>query len=210
MVFTQLYWLGKTHCCIYNNVGVHFEMTNEVIFGNKETFGIRYLPDWTAKGENYRFAKLHLVFKGQVIGDPNESSLVGTWVAGLKRISKIIEVNFDKLSNAEFKNKTDYEVFELIYKSNQLEENYKGEYRYLNQLDNEVWQYCNISIDETTDAFQIVMTADGNNLKFLWKGLREPYNPEQIEMLNSVKIERDYVLKVIEECILTVTKETHN
>ena len=175
------------------------------IFGNRKLFGIRYLPGWKSKDGRHQFATLHLILGNQIIGNPEEVCLVGTWLARLENILRILQTRTDKLFKAEFINKTDREVFELIFKSNQLDEEFDPKYSYLEQLDSEVWQFCSISIDETTDSYKITMTADKkNNLKFIWKNL------EKNDKLHSVEVKIEVVEEAIKECLLIVNREREN
>ena len=154
--------------------------------------------------ESKSFASLHLILKGQVIGDPHEECYIGTWGDSLKRIKERIELNFDLISNPEFTHKSDREIFELINKSNQLEEDFTEEFKQLNKLDESVFTYCSISIDETTDAYSIRMSGHEDQLKIFWCGWRDPCPIEHIDKLYSVSIPRESVLEVMDKCLSVI------
>ena len=133
------------------------EKMTERIFGNKTDFGIRYVSGWQSQDSKYYFGKLHLLLNGQIIGDKNESCLIVAWISRMQNILTLIENNSHRFYNPEFDKRTDEEIFELIYKSNQLPNEFNKDFIDLPVLSSEIWQYCNLSIDETTDAYLITM-----------------------------------------------------
>ena len=179
-------------------------MEAEKIFGDINNFGIRFIPSPNTNHKGSDFALLHLVLDGQIIGNPEEECLVGTWISGLERLLDIIDSKFEVLSQAEFMNKSDNEIFELIYKSNQLEQEYDEKYKYLKVLDNEVWQYCNLTLDETIDAYLITITGFNENVKIIWKGLSEPCPLNKIGLIQAVLVEKEKMKKVLSDCIFEV------
>lgn len=176
------------------------KLENEKYIGNKNKFAIRYLP--IENDSNFAFC--HLVFNGEIIGDKNESCYLATWIGSLKKIKYKIENNSKNLSHKEFENRSDRELFELIWKANQEEENYNVEYNYLPALENEIWSNCHISIDETIDAYLITMTENNEIIKFIWEGWREPCPLDKIGKLNSVSIEKNFVIETFEDCLLEI------
>ncbi|KOY87815.1 hypothetical protein AD998_18240 [bacterium 336/3] len=180
---------------------------NETYIGDKNTFAIRYAPGYTYKDNGYYYAFCHLVLGGQIIGDPEEPCFLSSWKSSLKHIKDQIKNNFDSISHTEFSNKTDEELFELVWKSNQLEEQHKDKYKHLPVLDNKVWVNCHISIDETTDAYLITIIELDGKIKFLWKGWREPCPADKIGKLFSVIVDRNFVIDTIESCLDKIEKE---
>jgi hypothetical protein len=176
----------------------------EIIFGNKETFAIRYKRGYKSEHRDFYYAHLHLILGGQIIGDSEEECFLLPWLASVKNINKKINNQFSRLENGEFLNRPDDEIFELIWKANGA---INLEYENLPVLDKSVWSYCHLSIDETTDAWLITMTEDKGNIKFIWKGWREPCPIERIGKLFSVTVERKYVIDTIEDCIKNLEKE---
>lgn len=186
-------------------------MTKEIIFGDKSTFGIRYASGYTYKGNpKWLYSFLHLTLGGQIIGDKDESCSTETWIYNIKRIQKRLVEHFADLKNTEFKDRRDDEVFELVWKSNQSEEEFSPEYQYLPVLDNDVWSSCHLSIDETIDAWLITMTEDNSKLKFIWKGWRNPCPEEEIGKLYSTNVDKDFVVKTINECVSYVENDYKN
>ncbi|MCC6583622.1 MAG: hypothetical protein IT271_07965 [Chitinophagales bacterium] len=106
------------------------------------------------------------------------------------------------MKHKEFNSRSDEEIFELIFKSNQLEEEFKPQYKYLPILENTIWQDCHISIDETTDAWQIAMIQEDKILKIMWKGWRKPCPKSKLNKHYSIVVERDFVINSINECLL--------
>lgn len=182
----------------------------EIVFGNKSEFGIRYVPGWKSKDSKYYFAKLHLLLDGQIIGDKDETCLVGTWMHSMQDILNILEQDYSKLYHEEFENRTDVEVFEMIKKSNQLVEDYSLEYYYLPVLSNEIWGNCNVNIDETIDGYFLTMINKEKHLKFIWKGWRKPCPIDRINKLYSKCSNRKHVIQIIQECLDFVERDLAN
>lgn len=179
----------------------------EKYFGDKDKFAICYLPGYKTKEHNYYFATLHFVFSGQIIGNPNEMCHLLSWLASVECLLKRIWVKSELLKIDEFKNRSDEEVFELIWKANQLEDEFDPKFKHLPVLDNSIWAACQIAIDETTDAWLITMVQDDDELKFIWKGWRDPCPEDRIGKLYFVSIDREFVIKTIEECIIQIEED---
>lgn len=173
----------------------------ERIFGNKTGFGIRYVSGWKSNDGKYYFGKLHLLLNGQIIGDKNETCLMGSWISSMEHNLSLIENNSKRFYHPEFDKRTDEEIFELIYKSNQMPNEFNKDFIDLPVLPNEIWQYCNMGIDETIDAYLITMICKNHVMKFIWKGWREPCPEEQINKLLSISIDKAQVSNVINECL---------
>lgn len=88
----------------------------ERYFGDPNTFAIRYIPGYTTKDKNHYYAYCHLVFNGQIIGDKTESCFLSSWLFSLERLRDQVKNNFDSIKHPTFKNRSDREIFELIYK----------------------------------------------------------------------------------------------
>lgn len=66
---------------------------------------------------------------------------------------------------------------ELIYKSNQLEEEYNPIYAHLPaQTTNNLWLKHTVSMGESTDQHAIVVFEQNGQLKFLWQSWEERRN----------------------------------
>jgi hypothetical protein len=185
-------------------------MGNEIILGSSKEFGIRYVPGWISDDGKYKFATLHLILTEQIIGSPNETCLLGTWLTKVESILENIQKNPEKLYHKEFKNRTENEIFQMIYKANQMEEEYEEEFSYLPILPNSIWRYCNVGLDETIDAYLLTITSKDDEIKFIWKGWREPCGKEQIGVLNSVMVKKEIVIKTIIECLNLVKQDMRN
>jgi hypothetical protein len=187
---------------------VRFMKTQNVTyFGDKNTFAIRYVPGYTNKDSGHYYAFCHLVLGGQIIGNPDESCFLSSWKYSLQLLKDQIKNDFYSIAHSEFSNRSDKELFELVWKANQLEEEYKPEYKYLPVLDSKVWSNCHISIDETTDAFFISMTELTGRIKFIWEGWREPCPAYRIGKMFSITVDRNLVIEAMESCLEKIEKE---
>lgn len=197
-----------------SNVNLYFKNSvknkTETYFGDKNTFAIRYIQGHTDKSKKYFYAYCHLVLKGQIIGDIKELCYLNSWKNSVQDLKDHIKNNFDLLWHPEFNNRTENEIFELIFKANQLEEDFNPEYSYLPVLDDKVWSNCHISIDETIDAFLLAMVKHNEKIKFLWQGWREPCPMDKIDKLNSIVLDKQFVIEVIEECLNAITNDCLN
>ena len=185
---------------------------NKKYFGDKETFAIRYVPEFksTYQGHTWYYAYLHLQLGGQIIGTIEESCSAPNWTYKAALLLDRLTNHFDKFSHPEFLNRTDQEIFELVWKSNQLDTEFDPQYAYLPQLDNNVWVYCGLGLGETIDAYLITITAFDNVIKFIWKGWRDPCPKHEIGILNSVSVDKDVVIETLDQCIKYVDKDLRN
>ncbi len=184
--------------------------TKEIIFGDKSTFAIRYVPGYVYKDHpDWLYAYLHFVLGGHVIGDQEESCAVEkSWLGSLKLVKDNLIKN--RLRHPVFKNRSDDELFELVYKANQSDSEFKSQYKHLPQLDSEIWSNCCISMDETTDAYLIVLVDIDDKLKFIWEGWREPCSADEIGQQFSITVDKKFVLKAIDDCINYVENDFKN
>jgi hypothetical protein len=176
-------------------------------FGDPNTFAIRYVPGYTTKGNKNCYACCHLVFNGQIMGSKTEYCFLSSWLSYVEQLKDLLKNDFDSLRNDAFESRSDREIFELIYKANQLPDRYSKRYEHLPVLDNKVWANCSISIDETIDAFLIAWAEVAGNVKFLWKGLQQPCPPERIGKFFSIAVPRDFVIETMENCLRTISLE---
>lgn len=73
----------------------------------------------------------------------------------------------------QFETLTEREMFELVWKSNQLEEEYDPAFAYLPAPDtSQLWRDHVLFLDETIDAYNIVMIFRDGNLTFMWENWR--------------------------------------
>lgn len=183
-------------------------MEKEIYFGDKTTFAIRYVPGYTFKNSTtHYYAYCHLVLGGQIIGDKDEICYLSSWRYSVEGLKNNIKNNRDSFSHQEFEGRNDRELFELIWKANQLEDEYKPEFNHLPVLDSKVWSTCHISIDETTDAFLTTVTLIDKKLKFLWEGWRDPCPQDCIGKLYSVSVDPDFVIEAMEKCLRQIEGE---
>ncbi|WP_298396344.1 hypothetical protein [Flavobacterium sp.] len=156
---------------------------NEKYYGKKKEFAIRYLKN----NENSKIATCHLMLADKIIGDINETCYLGTWKNSIEILKTEIENGNFKIDKYKvFKDKTDVEIFDLIWDDSQ-------DYRTLQ-----------VTIDETIDAYLISLIEKDGMLKFLWKGWREPCPENQIGKLYTLEVETESVIKTIENTLLEI------
>jgi hypothetical protein len=170
-------------------------------FGDNEIFAIRYRPYERLLNDD-AIAYCHFVLGGHLIGEIEEPCLLGTWTMFVKDLLNHVEINRGNLSNQLFTGLTDREIFELIYKSNQLEEDFDPAFDYLaTQPSEELWSMHHITLDETIDAYRIVLIEDGENLKFIWECWRDPCPSNEIGQLYSVTVGHSLFISTVDSCL---------
>lgn len=170
----------------------------EKYFGDRTSFAIRYKP---YNDNNHSFACLHLILKGQLIGDPQEPTSIIGWLQTIEYYSDRLLYEFENLTVKEFDNKEDEEIWEMIWKSNQLHEEYNQKYLHLPTLENIVWEKCHVTFDETTDSWLLAMVKQNENLKIMWKGLDAPCPERNINKLYSITVDKEFVIQTINELL---------
>lgn len=178
----------------------------EIVFGDKRTFGIRYVPSYSVKSRD-DFAYCHLMLGGQIIGRKQETCYLKSWKSSIEWLRDQLRDDLDSIRNTEFKDKTNEELFELIRKVNQLEEDHNIDFSHLPVLDTEVWGKCVIRIDETIDSYFITMIESDGRIKFLWRGWREPCPAEKIGKLFSITVDRLFVVDTLEKCLKQIEED---
>jgi immunity protein 42 of polymorphic toxin system len=171
------------------------------IFGEKDIFAISYKtgPEWNSGNQPLIYC--HLILKGILIGDPEEVDLLGTCVGHLQRLRDKVQKNEGYLSDPPFDGLDDNEVMELIYKSNQLEEDYDPVFSYLPSAEtNDLWYRHTVSLAESTDHYAIVVFEEKEKLKFLWQKWEDREN--RLETINSVFVEHKIFYAAINEFLL--------
>ncbi len=110
------------------------------------------------------------MLKGEVIGNPDEVDMLGTCIGDLQRLRNKVLENQGIPTDPLFNGLNDDEIVELIYKSNQLEEEFNPTYTYLPALEtNELWYRHQVALAESTDHFALVVLEKNEKLKFLWQ-----------------------------------------
>lgn len=151
-----------------------------VIFGDPDDFAIRYVPGYRS-GE-WSYAWLHLVIRGEVIGDPSEECVVSTWLSSIAKALERVEDAAARLSHPAFAGFRDDELFAMVWKANGAMD---PAYSYLPTLPGSVYADCSLSIDETTDAWSIAVVHVHGQFRFLWKGWRPPCPDASLGLLKA-------------------------
>ncbi len=175
----------------------------EKIIGDPNLFGIRYLP--CPIEYNYeqpdKYAICHLIFDNTIIGSPTEECYLPTWYPQLIRHRNFIQNNLTVLYPKSFIGLTDREIFELIIKTNQVEDEFDEKYLYLPQLNSSLWSNHTFFIDETIDAFAICFYILENNMKFLIEKTWPLQQENTISSFIYPEVKADYFLNVLNETI---------
>ena len=109
----------------------------------------------------------HLIFDNKLIGRPDEECYLPTWLFSLTdRRNRIVDRKH-LLFPKEFEGLTDREIFEIILKANQLQEEFHPDFLYLPKLDNKFWSDHHFTLDETIDGYLIYFYVKDNQIKFL-------------------------------------------
>ena len=138
-------------------------------FGDKSTFAIYYRPcsDKYNYSPKNNMAICHLVIGNNLIGQPDEECYLPTWICSLtdrrNRITDTKHLLFPK----EFEGLTDREIFEIVLKANQFEDEFHPDFLYLPQLDNSFWSDHHFTLDETIDGYLVYFYVKDDQITFL-------------------------------------------
>jgi len=143
----------------------------------------------------------HFIIDNVVIGDSGEECFLPTWFFQVTRIRDFFQANLDSLYLSDFDELSDREIYEIIIKSNQLENEFDNNYLHLAQLDNIVWQRHYLTIDETINGFCICYFIKNQQIRFIIEKIwPQPVNNEQrIFLYKSIDV--DFFIKTINECV---------
>ncbi len=176
-------------------------MNTSNTFGNISDFAITYspCPDSYNYVEQDKMAICHITINSIIIGDLNEECYLPTWFFNISKLRNFIATNKDNLYITEFNNLSDREIFELIIKSNQLQEEFDKDYLHLRQLNNKIWEKHFLSLDETINNFLICYYIKDNKINFIV----EKWWPETGYQRNIQyhSVELSYFLDVLESTI---------
>lgn len=136
-----------------------------------------------------------------MIGDTNEPCFLAGWYHSLQSLKKRIEIIANEPLENSFKRYSEREILELIIKSNQLEDDFDEKYKNLPKLDKSLWEKYYCSIDETMDAYKIVIIKEADKLKFIWEGWRSPCPDHELGKLHSVMVDAHQVGTTINEAL---------
>jgi hypothetical protein len=110
------------------------------------------------------------MLKGTVIGDPEEYNILDNCFDDILDFRNKVQKNQGQFRESLFDGLKDYEILELIYKSNQLESEYNPAFSHLPVLDsNDLWVKHTFTLAESTDHYKIVVFEEAGKLKFIWK-----------------------------------------
>lgn len=173
-------------------------MNNSYDFGNRSTFGIRYIPGWATKIESKAYANLNLFLGGEFIGNPKEVAYVPIWHNYLGNLLKNLNEFSEKLNWSVVQQMSTEKQFNTLIKSNQLTDEFDPKYFDLPILDSNYWICSKLVLDETIDDYLIFVVPYKEDLKFIWT------NETNEEQIKSITVNRNFVFSIIEECLETV------
>lgn len=172
------------------------------IFGDENTFAISYRQDDREATGNYAFPYCHFIFNKQLIGYKDENCFLGTWATSLLYKKNQILQKEGYLTEPEFKDLSDLEIFESLIKANQSEDNFKRKYHYLPKLVDDVWYKYRVDMDETIDGFTIFILEDNKMLKFLWKN-----HARKNTKFGVMRTTHEQFYQTVDSCLLFLTKQ---
>lgn len=143
----------------------------------------------------------HLAIGHTFLGNFDEECYLPTWFFHITRIKDLLIKNKTQLYPSDFHNRSDREIFELVLKSNQFDNEFDKNYLYLPQLDNEVWQRHYLTIDETIDSFNICYYVRDNKINFIIENVwpKSVTNKNRLFFFESVDF--DFFVKTLGEAV---------
>lgn len=150
-----------------------------ITFGDKANFAINIQNQFDEDIDKLQASKMtrcHLIINDVIIGSPNEECYLPTWLFRLTDLKNRIADTKDYLFPKQFDSLTNREIFEIILKANQLEEQFNPDFNYLTQLDNTFWNNHHFTLDETIDNFLFFFYVRENEITFLIKNISEGIN----------------------------------
>ncbi len=167
------------------------------LFGDKNTFAISYRADKKyVAGKQHAFPFCHFILDNKLIGIKREPCFLGTWASSLLYLRDKISIKKDCLVEPEFEGLSDLEIFEIIDKTNQLEDEFKNRYTHLPKLQDDVWYKYRVCMDETIDGFSVNIIESNGMLKFLWRD-----NSMENENLGIALTSHEQFIKAINDCL---------
>lgn len=109
----------------------------------------------------------HLIISNNLIGRPDEECYLPTWFFSLTDSKSRIADTKHLLFPKDFEDLSDREIFEIILKANQIEDEFHPDFLYLPQLDNRFWRDHHFTIDETIDGYLCYFYVRNNQITFL-------------------------------------------
>jgi hypothetical protein len=139
------------------------------IFGDPKHFAITYrvCPEEYNYESSSKMAFCHCTINETLIGRIDEECYLPTWIHSLTYQTNRILNDRHLLFPKEFNGLSDREIFELILKSNQFEEEFHPDFTYLPQLDGEFWSRHHFTIDETIDGYLVYFYVKDDRITFL-------------------------------------------
>ncbi len=153
-------------------MGTHIATINlntSLIFGDRNNFSIHYrtYPNEYNHTSTDLMAICHIIINNTLIGQPDEACYLPTWLFSLtKRKNHIIDTEHLLFPKA-FEGLSNREIFETIFKANQLDEEFHPDFLYLPQLDSVIWSNHSFTLDETIDNYLFYFYVKDNQITFL-------------------------------------------
>lgn len=139
------------------------------IFGEESRFAIacKASPEKHDEPPAGKMAFCHLVVGNKLLGNPEEPCYLPTWLYRINDIRNELYSKRHLLFPIIFEGLTDREIFEMISRANQDEEEFDPDFHYLPQPENELWSMHRFALDETTDNYRVFFYVKDNAITFL-------------------------------------------
>lgn len=183
-------------------------MHTERIFGNPGIVAVRYkaYSKDSTNEVNQDYAYCHFIIGDKLIGNADEACFLKGWARAVTSQSEFIKKNEKALFPFSFIGMSDREVFESILKTNQLEEDFLEEYRYLPQLPRGIWQRHVFRLDETVDAYLFYFYVRDSQITFLIEEVPRPKDRSRTRDITVTTAGLQEFLAVVDSiksCLLT-------
>lgn len=166
------------------------------IFGDSNSFAIECSID-SEPSTQYPTIFCHLVLGNELIGNAEECDLLELCAMHLYDLRELIDEGKGSLTHPLFQTLNDREILELIYKSNQLEEEFNPAFSYLPALEEEsLLSRHTFMLAESLDQHYLVLIEQDEKLKFIWSRER---NTEST--VRSVECDRRTIVDAISSCL---------
>jgi hypothetical protein len=172
-------------------------------FGEKGNFAVIYrpCPDEYDYDPTNKMAICHLVIGNTVLGELDEECYLPTWFFNITCVRDLFKECRNQLYPSEFDNVSDREIFELIMKSNQLDNEFDINYSYLPQLDNNVWKKHFLTLDETIDGFCICYYIKDNKIRFIIEKVWPEAVKDKSQNFFFESVDFDFFISTLDEAI---------
>lgn len=179
-----------------------------LVFGEPAQFAIRFKEYEAVKQVNRSGLQTdyslqvhaHFVIGGEVVGIEDDQFMLGTWLGCIERFLGRMQRDEIPFYDAVFAGLGMEEVLALVFKANQLEEEYDPQFAHLPVKDSGFWNKHMLHFGYITDWHLLVFFDDGNGLKIIHTPWRE-YEAKNGEALHMARVDAQVVLNMAEQFV---------